>query len=217
MPAFHTYNEIFSQAAAWQEALQSVNAQRDAIQSLWRDGRYDYILFTGCGSTYYLSCSAASLAQTELSILSRGIPASELILHPESTYIADTRPLLVAISRSGATTETIQAAQAFRAKYGDHVVVISCYSDQPLNKEAAHTIAIPTAQEISLAQTRSFSSMLVAVEAMIRLLDGRDLDARGLAGDALVQRAQTEAEPLADIERYDRYFYLGSGPRYGLA
>jgi len=217
MPAFHTYNEIHSQTAAWQDALQSVNTHRDTIQRLWQNGGYDDILFTGCGSTHYLSSSAGNFAQGKLGILSRGVPASELLLHPESVYVPNTRPLLVAISRSAATSETIQAAQAFRAKHGDHVIVISCYDDQPLNAEATLNISIPAAKEISLAQTRSFSSMLVAAEAMIRLLAGQDLDARGLDSNALVQRAQTEAEQFADVERFDRYFYLGSGARYGLA
>jgi glucosamine--fructose-6-phosphate aminotransferase (isomerizing) len=217
MPNFHTYREIRTQAAAWQDALRTVNAHQDIIQRMWKEGRYDYVLFTGCGSTYYLSLIAASFAQENLKVLSRGVPASELLLHPQGVYFPNMRPLLVTVSRSAATTETIQAAQDFRAIYGDHIIAISCYDDQPLNSEAALNLSIPAAQEISLAQTRSFSSMLVAAEAMIRVLARLDLNIQGLGDEAFVQKAHEEAERLADLERFDRYFYLGSGPRYGLA
>jgi glucosamine--fructose-6-phosphate aminotransferase (isomerizing) len=61
--------------------------------------------------------------------------------------------------------------------------------------------------------------MLVVAEGMARLLAGLAIDDHWLPVDGrrLVEEGERFGEPLADLERFDRYFYLGSGPRYGLA
>jgi glucosamine--fructose-6-phosphate aminotransferase (isomerizing) len=129
------------------------------------------------------------------------------------------RPLLVTISRSGSTTESVKAAQVFRKRFGDHVIAISCYDDRILNAEAALTLAAVDGQEISIAQTRSFSSMLVLAEGLAQMIAGQPLRLSwpGDDPDGYVQQAELFVEAYADPDRFDRYFYLGSGPRYGLA
>lgn len=219
MPTDFTRTEIQTQADAWQNALDVLHAHQNALQALWADAEADSLIFTGCGSTYYLAQTAACLAQQHTRIMARGVPASELMLHPESIYPADSRPLLVAISRSAATTETIHAVQAFRRRYADAapVVVISCYDDRPLNLEATFNLAVPAGQEQSVAQTRSFSSMVVMAEGVANVWGGQNLQNARLAGHEFIQQASRFAEPYADPTRFTRYFYLGSGPRYGLA
>ncbi|MBI5930818.1 MAG: SIS domain-containing protein [Chloroflexi bacterium] len=217
MPTDFTRTEIQSQADAWQNALDTLDTQQHALRSLWADAKADVLIFTGCGSTYYLSQIAANLAQQQTGVIARGVPASELLLHPTSLYPAKSKPLMVAISRSAATTETIQAVRAFRQAYHAPVVVISCYADRPLNLEATLNLAVPAGQEESVAQTRSFSSMLVLAEGLAALWGGQVTQNEPLAGHEFVQWASAFAEPLADPTRYTRYFYLGSGPRYGLA
>jgi glucosamine--fructose-6-phosphate aminotransferase (isomerizing) len=214
---YHTYREISTQSTAWASALQVLEAQADNLRRLWQG--HDSLIFTGCGSTHYLALSAASFAQSQLRVYARGVPASELLLHPESVFVPGKRPLLVTVSRSAATTETVEAARQFRAIYGDQsVLALSCYDDQPLNAEAALTLAVPEAQEVSLAQTRSFASMLLLAEGTARILAGESLTAwlTDAAGQ-LVEAAEAQAKSLADLSRFDRYYYLGSGPRYGLA
>lgn len=212
-----TRTEIHSQADAWQNALDVLYTQQHILRALWADANADSLIFTGCGSTYYLSQIAASMAQEQTGIMARGVPASELLLHPASLYPAQSKPIMVAISRSAATTETIQAVQAFRQHYDAPVVVISCYDDRPLNLEATLNLAIPAGQEQSVAQTRSFSSMLVMAEGLAAVWGGQVIQNSPLADHAFVQHASTFAEPYADPTRFTRYFYLGSGPRYGLA
>jgi hypothetical protein len=78
------------------------------------------VIFTGCGSTYYLSRWAAGTCEKETGI----------------------------VSRTGG--------------YGD-TVTVTCYPDRELAQLAQSVIDVPDAQEESVAQTRSFSSMLLAV------------------------------------------------------
>lgn len=214
-----TYKEIMSQTAAWDGALASVRAQGAALRELWQQGNYDQVIFSGCGSTYYLSLAAAALWQEFMDVPARGVPAGEIFLYPKATAGAAEagRSLLVLISRSGTTSETVAVARRYR---GD--VVITNYGDTPLAQAGNVTIAIPEGQEESVAQTRSFASMYVAAAALVMTLaDREDLlaamaDLRP-AGDRLLARYAGLAREVGENMALDRFYFLGSGPRYGLA
>jgi glucosamine--fructose-6-phosphate aminotransferase (isomerizing) len=155
---YHTYKEIKSQTQAWAQALDVVRAS-----SLPKAGDYDQVIFTGCGSTYYLSLSAAALYQELTGRAARAVPGGELLLNSQ-TVLTNQKTLLVAISRSGTTTETVKAVEKFKAEKRGDVVVISNY-DEVLSRMADANIVIDKGQEESVAQTRSFASMFVAASA----------------------------------------------------
>ena len=170
---YATYQEITTQTRAWSQAI-------EVTRSITLPGRNDYksVIFTGCGSTYYLAIAIASLYQSLTGIHSRAVPGSELLFNPQSFLSKDPdgkpkKTLLVAISRSGTTTETIKAVDQFKRTVQGEVVVISNY-DQTLSTFADVNIVIPKGQEISVAQTRSFSSMYVAGTIFCMRMASRD-------------------------------------------
>jgi glucosamine--fructose-6-phosphate aminotransferase (isomerizing) len=112
MKHFHTLDEITNQPDAWAEALQVVQRQAGALEKLSGDS-IQQVVFTGCGSTFYLSLAGASLYQELTGWNARAIPASELLLNPQ-TILTGHKTLLVAVSRSGSTTETVKAVEYFR-------------------------------------------------------------------------------------------------------
>src|SRR5262245_30767364 len=108
---YATYREIKSQSEAWQNAMAIANTA-----SLPDPGKYEEVVFTGCGSTYYLSLAAAALYQELTGCAARGVPAGELLLNPQTVLRKDIAQLLVAISRSGTTTETVKAVERFKTE-----------------------------------------------------------------------------------------------------
>jgi glutamine---fructose-6-phosphate transaminase (isomerizing) len=219
MQSSSTYQEIMTQIDAWKDALRVLVTKQDDIRRLWHQGAYESVIVTGCGSTYYLALTAASLLQAATRCYVRAVPSSELLFNPDSLYVPQKRTLLVAISRSGVTTETIQAAQEFADRnYGD-IVTISCYNDKPLNRFAMLNLAAQQGQEVSIAQTRSFSAMLVMAEQLARVLGGEALQEDLFDGidQTYVGSALQFAEQFTNPERFTRYFCLGGGSRYGLA
>jgi glucosamine--fructose-6-phosphate aminotransferase (isomerizing) len=125
------------------------------------------------------------------------------------------------VSRSGTTSETVKAVERFKAEGHGKVVVISNY-DEVLSRLADASILIPKGQEESVAQTRSFASMYVAVSAFCARLAGRAdlLDAMQKlpeAGNSLMNRYETFAKEIGSNLSFDRFYFLGSGIRYGLA
>jgi glucosamine--fructose-6-phosphate aminotransferase (isomerizing) len=218
----HTFEEIISQPKAWAQALEVSRAQGDDINRLWSAHSEIEVLFTGCGSTYYLSLAAAALFQELTGRGARAHPAGELFLYPGSAYEAEQPQFLVAISRSGTTSETIAAAKRFREAGRGPVVVITNYGGTPLADLGDLTITIPAGQEESVAQTRSFASMYIAAVAFAARVAGRDelLDAMtGLpaTGEQLLETSQPLAKTIGENLDFDRFYFLGSGPRYGIA
>jgi glucosamine--fructose-6-phosphate aminotransferase (isomerizing) len=53
------------------------------------------------------------------------------------------RTLLIAVSRSGATTETLKACQAFQGQRGE-LELISCYGDEPLAALGDLNLVLPS-------------------------------------------------------------------------
>lgn len=219
MNPYHTYSEIISQPRAWAQAVESACAV-----DLPDITQYDQVIFTGCGSTYYLSLAAAASCQELTGCLARGVPASELLFNPQVILPHDpisSKTLLVAVSRSGTTSETVKAVEQFRAaKMGD-VAVISNY-DRDLSRLADVNIVIPAGQEESVAQTRSFASMYVAAVTVNACLAGKDepiswLAALPAVGERLLIQGETVARQFGENLDFDRFYFLGSGGRYGLA
>jgi glucosamine--fructose-6-phosphate aminotransferase (isomerizing) len=216
-----TRQEIFSQPEAWTSALEALKEYRRSILDLDPAGRFDQIIFTGCGSTYYLAMAAAALTQELTGHPSRAFPASELWLYPASSYITG-KTLLVAVSRSGETTETLRACQAFLDATRGELVTLSCYSEMPLAQMGALNIVLPSGQEQSVAQTRAFSTLYLGTVALACLWARRDelfisLSELPEAGSRLLKDYAPLAAELGHDTSIDRFYWLGSGPRYGLA
>ena len=217
----HTYSEILSQPIAWADALVRAREAAPALQRLWQAPEPAGLLFTGCGSTYYLSLAVAALAR-ELGLAARAVPASELWLFTPGAVSAAGRTVLVAVSRSGETSETLRAVDAYRNAGGRRVVAVTCYPDSALPGMSDLVVSIAAAQEQSVAQTRSFASMLVACQVLIAALAGQSEAAARLAalpelGKSLLEAHGNLAALLGADLSLERFFFLGNGPLYGLA
>ncbi|MCG2784246.1 MAG: SIS domain-containing protein, partial [Anaerolineae bacterium] len=215
-----TRAEIFSQPEAWAEALDVVEKCKSELANIFA-ADYDQVLFTGCGSTYYLSLAAAALFQEMTGKLARAVPGGELLLN-ELTVLTGGKTLLVAISRSGSTTETVRAVENFKQHNLGPVLAITNYGDQPLAGLADVALVIEKGQEQSVAQTRSFASMYVAATAMSLLAGGRELEYQSMrrlpeAGAKLIAEYDALAQKFGANLAFDRFYFLGSGIRYGLA
>ena len=215
---YHTYNEIRTQTEAWAQALAVVRASDSP-----KAGDYDQVIFIGCGSTYYLSLAAAALYTQLTGRPAQAISGGELLLNPQmvAAQTGSLRYLLIAISRSGTTTETIKAVEKFKAEKRGDVLVISNY-DEVLSRLADVNIVIDKGQEQSIAQTRSFASMYVAATAMCAKMAGRGDLVSAMAelpriGNWVIGNYEEWAKRIGENLSFDRFYFLGSGIRYGLA
>ena len=220
-PGHHSFREITTQAASWQGALDAVGRQRSALEALLDAHRDREHLYIGCGSTHYLALFAAPYTQALTGRPCRAAPSSEVTWQTGTLLAPGARPLVVALSRSGETSETIMAVNRLRER-GCEALTISCYDDTDLSRASSLTVAIPEGREESFAQTRSFAGMLIASQAVAALAAGdtgllADLARLPGLAERLIARAAPLDERIGQDEAIKRITYLGSGPLYGLA
>lgn len=184
--------EIASQPAAWREAAGRV---RDATPLLPASGAR--VAFAGCGTSWYVAQSAAALREDAGAGESDAFAASEM---PARRYDA-----VVAITRSGTTTEVLRLLERLR---GTPTVAITAVGDSPAAELAGAVIVLDFADEESIVQTRFATTAVALLRAWLGA-DGEKL-ADGAA-------AALEADLPRAVERFERFVFLGGGWTTGLA
>jgi len=215
-----TLREILTQTDAWAGALKQVNKLKQELCDLVQ-GTYRQIIFTGCGSTYYLSQAASSLYQQKTGLICTAVPGGELLMNPSTIYTGSNN-LLFAISRSGSTSETVNSVRHFKEQQAGQVISISNYVESPLSKISDLALCIEQGQEMSIAQTRAFSSMYLAAVAVAMLASNSEdlldeMERLPAIGKALIEKYRAQARLIGENLDIDRFYFLGSNHRYGLA
>ena len=215
-----TYEEINSQGQVWQATLAGFAGRQDVVQE-WHTQPHNDILFTGCGSTYYLSLSAAAIWRSLTGEIARAMPASEVWLFPELAFRAEST-LLATVSRSAETSETIRAAQVYHSQTNYDFLSLTCYADRGLALQTPLTLVADRAMEQSVVQTRAFTSLLLLAQAAAAIAAKQPdnlarLGALALAFDRLIRDYEPLAKRLAQNQHLQRFVFLGSGIQYGLA
>ncbi len=218
----YTRSEIFSQPEAWSKTLHYLTGLSSQIKALLDEGHFQSVVFTGCGSTYYLALAGAAICQQIVQIPARGLPASEIWLYPDSAYLTSQRTLLIAISRSGETTETLRAVEAFKTRGQGKVITLSCYPTMPLASAGHLNLILEAGQEESVAQTRAFSVLYLGTVFLAALWAGRSELISEMAklpdvGTHLLRDYADVAKQFGSDLSLERFYLLGSGLRYGLA
>jgi glucosamine--fructose-6-phosphate aminotransferase (isomerizing) len=217
-----TREEIFSQPEAWEQAIEVLKEQTPAIKVYSELDQFRQVIFTGCGSTYYLACAAAAQYQMMTGQSARGLPASELWLSPKSYYISEPQTLLVAISRSGETSETLRACDTFRGNHQGKIITLVCNPGSALTTMGDLNLVFPSGMEQSIAQTRAFSTLLLSAVGMFTIwTQGRfrfdQIKTLPQVGKQILDNHHSLAESIGQNSDIDRIYFLGSGERYGLA
>lgn len=210
-----TAAEIASQPQLWPKAV----AAGTAAVSLQERLLSGTTLYTGCGSTGHLARTLAFAHRQCLSTLAWAETASEIWLAPD-VDAAQPRTV-VAVSRSGETTETIRACQRSK-EAGTTVVAVTTNPSSSLSKIADDAVYVEFATEDSVVQTRSFTSMILAVLSAQLSAAGRDAEAVLHGVSELGETLLGEAAPASVVERLadrslDAIYVLGSGLSGGLA
>ena len=222
VPESHTFQEITDQPREWQATLSSALEQRGKWEE-WassQDGA-GYV-FVGAGTSYYLALTAAAIFTEITGKSARAVPPSDILLSPQSIFGSAGKHVVIAISRSGTTTETLRAARWCDTSLQCSVLAISCQPDSPLVQQSRTAMLASEAAEISTVMTKSFTSMLLLLQVLSGVLaqDEQFLSAVSrlpAACAAILEASRAKAEELGAASALKHIVYLGQGARYGLA
>lgn len=205
---FATYDEIAGQGRKLSETLSRL---ADVPIPLSKGSRY---LLTGCGSSLYISLFLTESWRGRLGLDVRSAPSSELILYPERILKREEKPILIAISRSGETTETIKAARIARQRFDCRIVTVSCDSRSTLAGLGDTAIHFDELREQSVVMTRAFTGMLGAFLAWSGLRESIQR-----LPDWLGTALKENEKPLQELAGSDQknLVFLGTGPFFPLA
>ena len=190
---FHADREIASQPEIWRQT--AVFAPTVA-HLLPQPG--ERIAVVGCGSSWFMSQAYASLREAAGHGESHYFTASEYIYTRNYDRV-------LAITRSGTTTETIELLKNLKGKVP--TVVLTAVHGSPVTELATESIVMDFADEQSVVQTRWATAAL----GLLRTQFGTDLNA--LAEEAEIALA----EDLGDLASMDEITYIGTGWTIGLA
>jgi fructoselysine-6-P-deglycase FrlB-like protein len=112
---------------------------------------------------------------------------------------------VMAISRSGTTTEVMRALESLS---GTEKFAITATEESPLAKAVDHLVLVPFADETSIVQTRSATTVV----ALWRAYLGHDIEQLSREAEAKVA-----ADVPAPLTSFEQFVFLGHGPAVGLA
>lgn len=196
-----TEAEIRSQPQVWQQAL---TAHRDAVRRLVV-APGERVLFLGCGTSAFVARAVAVLREQTGAGESHWAYASELpVLTGAGARDYDR---VVALTRSGTTTEVLEALAAVPS--ATRRVALCAVHGSPVEPLVDDTLVIDVADETSVVQTRFPTTTLLLVRAAL----GED------AQPVIAAAAAALAAPVvvADPSRYQQFAFLGRGWAVGLA
>jgi glutamine---fructose-6-phosphate transaminase (isomerizing) len=215
----HSLSEILSQPQCWEACLAELEKHHTIAEITKTFAHAPEWLFIGCGSSYYVALAAAATMKALTGRSARAIPASEILLYPELTFSSEFC-VAVLISRSGQTSEVLKAAQVLRERDVSSIAV-TCVRGQELEKLAGMTIVLP-ADEKSTVMTRSFTSMLLALQYLGGRIAASQAFCEALtAMPALFRKrlspVQQQVREFVDRHDFADYVALAQGPLFGLS
>jgi glucosamine--fructose-6-phosphate aminotransferase (isomerizing) len=218
----HLLQAILSQPEVWQCTLAMAQAEADHPKKFWQLIGKRPVIFAGCGSSYYLSMATAPIWNRFGSAPARAISAAELITYPEGYWHGDKAGILFAVSRSGKSEETCEAARYARHTLGWHTVAVTCNANTPLTEVCDESLLFAHAQEVNNFTTKSLTAMILMFDMMLALHSPdveRQRELRLLPAHAtrLLARYNGLVRDFAHAGSFEEYVYLGHGPYYGIA
>jgi glutamine---fructose-6-phosphate transaminase (isomerizing) len=192
-----TLAEVSSQPRVWRQALGHTGRVRELLAAPG-----ERVLFLGCGTSAFVAQSLAALRDRAELGPSDWAYASELP-HGHSY------DRVVALTRSGTTTEVLDAMRLLRAANpGVHVVAVCAVAGMPAAELADQTVVLECADEESVVQTRFPTTVLLVARAAL----GEDVE-------PLVEACAAALEqPVAlDLRPFRHFVFLGRGWSLGLA
>jgi len=217
-----TWKEIMSQGEVWRTVLDDLDRGSVVSEILQKLDPASELLFVGCGTSYYLAEAAAHSWASLTGRVARALPASEVTLYPNLLQSKGRKVQAIVISRSGRTSEAVRAAKTLAHEMNIPVIGITCAINSGLEAECQQTIVLHSADEKSTVMTRTFSSMLIALQYLAARSVAKQgfLDSlRGVAKQITPRLAAMADEIDLFVEKYffEDYVFLGQGAFHGIA
>jgi len=148
--------EIFEQPRAIHESLLGRLESRE--EDSFFKSKFPSIKIIGCGTSYH----AGLVGKYILEELSRIPTTTQISSEYRYSPVTESKPLVVCITQSGETADTLAAAKEARRR-GCKTLAITNVLGSAITREADHVIYTRAGPEIGVAATKTFVTQLIAL------------------------------------------------------
>lgn len=186
----------------------------------------DHIIFTACGTSYHASLIAASLLQEKAFINTSCEIASEMRF--KNLIITD-KTLVIAISQSGETADTIAAIKTAKEKNAKVLAIVNV-NNSTISRISDSNIFLNAGPELSVCSTKAFSSQITVLYlfaifmAKLRNMNKKEsflfldeLKKIPLKIKKMLKNASLIKEKADKYSIYENFFFLGRNLMYPTA
>ncbi len=208
--------ELRDQFHAAARTAELLAARREEIRAEFSGIRTLCVL--GCGSSFSVARSAATLFSQHTGIPAFALAAGDLLVNfPDYRRMLSGAALLV-LSRSGSTSEAVRAARRCGEELGCRILSVCAKEDTPLHPLADWELCIPWAFDEAVCQTRTVTNLYLVVLGIARIAGGEgteDLAAAAAAAEAFCPAQEQVLAGLAE-KPWTRAVVLGDSGMAGL-
>lgn len=177
----------------------------------------DRVLLVGCGTAYNSALVAKRIFEKALGCFCTAEIASELRYDcPKVT--SDT--LVIAVSQSGETADTVEAASMLR-EAGAKVVAVTNVTYSAITRVAHLVVPVCAGSELCVAATKSYIGQLTCFHLMAALVGQNDVENKLYEVADGIDKVLSEGKYAAQIAEYcaqsSAVFFLGRGTDYDVA
>lgn len=215
-----TYKEIYLQPESFAAINTSLPAIYETLDKVFSGEAYDELIFTGCGTSFYLAQTAAHIFSTYTKIPAKAVACSELYFFPE-TFVGDRKVLVLPITRKSYTTEVKDAINKIRTYPNVKSLAITCDKDSALYND--NVILSPDTAEDSVIMTRSFTSMVYLATIMAMYVSDKKSEIEAMKdydkmAKEMIKGMDLLAKKIVEENKdLNLYITLGQGEYYGVA
>ncbi|MDF2986221.1 MAG: hypothetical protein K0R50_1731 [Eubacterium sp.] len=216
-----TYSEIKNQYEALRKTFDHLINQKPRLLDFFKKNQPKSIVFIGSGSSYYISQSFEIITRVKMGIPSLSLAAGDLMINTEKYLPLIENGMIFAVSRSGSTSEIINAINNIKAIAEVPVISITCINNSPLERISDYTVQIPWAFDESVCQTRTVTNIYAAgVQVLSACCDAadiiNDLDSVITSGDEYMEKYEESLKRIAELD-WDNVMILADGELQGIS
>ena len=227
----HTAKEIAGQPNLWLKTFDLFNSLKNDLEQFFtkiKNIQNLEVIFAGAGTSAFIGDALAPVFEKNMNIVSKAVPTTDIVTHPDYYFKRETPTLLVSFARSGNSPESVKTVQlANKIVKNIFHLVITCNEEGNLAKiisgsENNFLFLLPEeSNDKSLAMTGSFTSMLLT-GILISHLFNKNIDLEFEVnklhnyGNAVLNKYLARLSDVANV-KFNRAVFLGSGPFGGAA
>lgn len=218
---FLTEKEILDTPVALAKTCKLFGDKKEEIASFFATYPQRKFTFFGCGSSYMLSKSAATLFASLPDTYASAIPAGDYIVNPTFWKETVRNSIIVTVSRSGMTSEMVRAVKHIVNNYGCPVVSLSMKENNDISAMSNLEMTMDWCYDKSVCQTRTVTNLYAGILLLAAAYNKDDqlaasVQAAADSNEAFQAANRPALEKIASLDWRD-VTVLADGPVCGIA